>query len=91
MERALMNVEAGHMTPLHEHDAEDAVRAPALGGHPALRDHLAVEMGRLLDQQISWSSAGPHGPAVMMLVLSTTGAPLAWDIGGVRSVMITIR
>jgi hypothetical protein len=28
--------------------------------------------------QISCSSAGPRGPAVMMLKLSLTGAPLAW-------------
>src|SRR6266850_5790229 len=28
--------------------------------------------------QISWSSAGPRRPAVMMLVLSATGAPVAF-------------
>src|SRR5882757_7508220 len=27
--------------------------------------------------QMSWSKAGPRGPAVMMLVLSATGAPVA--------------
>jgi hypothetical protein len=31
-------------------DGEGAVRPPALGMHPALRDHLAVEMRQLLDQ-----------------------------------------
>src|ERR1700757_1819537 len=38
--------------------------------------------------QMSWSSAGPRAPAVMMLVLSATGAPVALvntralDMGG---------
>jgi len=36
--------------------------------------------------QMSWSSAGPRGPAVWMFVLSTTGEPVAWVMGGVRSV-----
>src|SRR5260370_29934820 len=30
-------------------------------------------------------SAGPRGPAVWMLVLSTTGIPVAWVMGGARS------
>jgi len=36
--------------------------------------------------QTSCSSAGPRGPAVWMLVLSTTGMPVAWVMGGVRLV-----
>ena len=51
--------------------------------HAALGDHLTVELGDLLEQPTSWSSAGPRGPAVSMFVLSATGAPVALVRGGV--------
>ncbi|MHC2273732.1 hypothetical protein ACVME8_000343 [Bradyrhizobium diazoefficiens] len=34
--------------------------------------------------------AGPRGPAVMMLRLSATGAPVACDMGGRESVMLCL-
>jgi hypothetical protein len=46
--------------------------------HPPLRDHLAVEMRQLLDQPDILQQRWPRGPAVMMLVLSATGAPVAF-------------
>ena len=52
-------------------------RRPSLGVHPALGDHLAAKCAIFSMSQISWSNAGPRGPAVMMLVLSNTGAPVA--------------
>jgi len=56
---------------------ERAVGSPALGVHAALRDHLAVEMGELLDQpdvlqQGRAARTGGHD-----VVLSATGAPVA--------------
>src|ERR1700693_5299056 len=46
---------------------EGAVGSPAFGVHAPLRDHLPVEMRQLFDQPDTRSSAGPRGPAVMML------------------------
>src|SRR3546814_13054244 len=40
---------------------------------------------------MSWSSAGPRGPAVWMFVLSTTGVPVAWASGGILSGMTASR
>src|ERR1700739_949951 len=41
--------------------------------------------------QMSCSSAGPRGPAVMMLVLSGTGAPVALADGGALRLVIGWR
>jgi len=45
--------------------------------HSAFRDNLTVEVASFSRNQISCSSIGPRGPAVMTLLLSTTGAPAA--------------
>jgi hypothetical protein len=63
-------------------DGKGAVGAGALGVHAAFGNHLAGEMGELLDQPTSCNSAGPRGPAVWMLRLSVTGVPEAWASGG---------
>src|SRR5258707_9664197 len=58
---------------------ERAVGSPAFGVHAPLRDHLPVEMRQLLDQPYILEQRRPRGPAVMMLVLSATGAPVALE------------
>ena len=43
-----------------------------------LRDHFPVEVGQLFQKPDVLQKRGLRGPAVWMLTLSLTGAPVAW-------------
>ena len=56
-------------------DGERAVGAGALGVHAPLGNHLAVEVGELLQEPDILEQLGPRGPAVSTFWLSGTGTP----------------
>jgi hypothetical protein len=63
-------------------DLEGSNAAPALCVHVSLRNDITIKCASFSISQTSRSRAGPRGPAVGMFVLSATGAPAAFEKGG---------